>query len=107
MRRIPSLYTEGDGFDLDNDQCTPEKLLIAAVLGRALQDLCDRKERKQALHWFLESEDNAPGISFRFCISILNLGYTHIRAINQRIFNTLAGQHELTKLQRLRRVSTH
>lgn len=106
MRNFQPCYCmDFDTYGYDNDQYIPERSLIAAILGRALQDLSDRKERKQALHWFLAPADqDAGGISYEMCLSILQLREIHIYFIKQRILDTLSGRNELTKLQRLRRV---
>ena len=101
----PYFSTDFDSYGYENEEHVPEKSLLAAILGRALQDLSDRKQRKQALHWFLtQPHPEDIGISYQLCISVLKLGKLHMEFIRQRIEDTLAGRNEMTRLQRLRRV---
>lgn len=71
------------------DIYTPERLLLAAILERAIRDLSDAsltsKERKDAILWFLYKEERVKDIDCRFyfqdVIEGLDLSQKHIQNI--------------------------
>ena len=75
---------------------SPEMSLWAAVMGRSIEDLSRKKERKSARYWFENEKDDGIG-SFKWICEIFSLNPDMVRA---NILKTYLGKdhHGICKI---------
>jgi hypothetical protein len=73
----------------ENYHSSPEKLLLAALLERAIRDLLSctvsKTIKRHAIEWFKGTKDDTLGISFQQCTEYLGLSLSRLALITNTI----------------------